>query len=137
MAYSKQNWNVNDVVSSEKMNHIEEGIYAAYQDPTNKKFMQININVSGEELPRTYTLSKTWKEIRDAMEAGVFCYIYKPKNVSSGTNASYAEITEASADFTYTPAKYYIYLPRVVDNSSMFTTNSENGYPFYVYEGAV
>lgn len=53
MAYEPTNWKAGDIVTSAKLNKIEQGIAA------NKKILIANINMNN-------TLNKTWQEIYDA-----------------------------------------------------------------------
>ena len=61
MAYTKNTWNTGDIVSSQKLNHMEDGIAGAYE------VMVIN---NTEEM-----LDKTWQEIYDAMAQGKLCVV--------------------------------------------------------------
>lgn len=61
MAYTKNTWNTGDIVSSQKLNHMEDGIVGAYE------VMVINDDDG--------TLDKTWQEIHDAMAQGKLCVV--------------------------------------------------------------
>ena len=56
MAYEKQTWAKGDVVTSAKLNHIEDGI------ATGGGVLAVNGTIDGN----TMTLDKTWQEIHDA-----------------------------------------------------------------------
>lgn len=60
MAYEKQTWNNGDVISADKLNHIEDGI-------ENNRTMTVNDN--------NRTLDKTWQEIYDVATSGLVIYI--------------------------------------------------------------
>lgn len=62
MSYEPTNWKTGDVVTSTKLNHMEQGIADAGQ------MMVVRID------PDTGALQSTWQEIYDALKAGVFVY---------------------------------------------------------------
>jgi len=59
MNYTKNTWKTGDIVTSEKLNHIEDGIANA-----------VGVFIVGVTTPDedTHALNKTWQEIRDAMQ---------------------------------------------------------------------
>ena len=61
MSYTPTEWNTGDIVSSQRLNKLEEGVKDAYE------VMVINDNDE--------TLDKTWQEIYDAMAQGKLCVI--------------------------------------------------------------
>ena len=67
MAYTKNTWNTGDVVTSEKLNHIEDGVKDAYE-------MMYVGNVTLNFGSINGTLDKTWQEIFDAVSNGNICY---------------------------------------------------------------
>ena len=75
MSYIPTNWNTGDIVTSEKLNHIEDGVKDAYV-MMNVGNVTLNLSsVSG-------TLDKTWQEIFDAVSNGNICYF-------TGTDENY------------------------------------------------
>jgi hypothetical protein len=67
MAYTKNTWTDGDIVTSEKLNHIEDGVRDAYV------MMNVgNVTVSFGSI--NGTLDKTWQEIFDAVSNGNICY---------------------------------------------------------------
>ena len=114
MSYTPTNWKTGDVVSSERLNKLEEGVKDAYSG------MVINDNAG--------TLDKTWQEVYDAMSAGIPCYIQE--NVSFGPgvfiNRSYVEYVGSNmTDYTVRAIAF------VNGQVSIFAygTSSPNGYP--------
>ncbi len=69
MAYTKNTWETGDIVSSQKLNHIEDGIANA-----GSAFF-INASDSENEEAFFTTLDKTWQEIYDAYSSGTLCVI--------------------------------------------------------------
>lgn len=67
MAYTKNTWTDGDIVTSEKLNHMEDGVAGAY------KMMNVG-NVTLFAGTINGTLDKTWQEIFDAVSAGNICY---------------------------------------------------------------
>lgn len=65
MSYTKQTWATGDIITADKMNHMEDGI----ADSGGGGAFLINISDDGGR----YTLSKTWKEIKDALTSGKQC----------------------------------------------------------------
>ena len=61
MSYTPTEWKTGDIVSSQRLNKLEEGVRDAYE------VMVINNNDS--------TLDKTWQEIYDAIGAGKLCVV--------------------------------------------------------------
>lgn len=104
MAYTKNTWNTGDIVSSQKLNHMEDGVAAAYE------VMVIN-DTDG-------TLDKTWQEIYDAMAQGKLCVVRadlrKPGEGISANLASQVYINEG---------KY-----AVGDGNNMYFASSATGY---------
>ena len=67
MAYEKNNWQSGDVVTSEKLNHLEDGVSNAGGTLVIGGFSNNQYgNVTG-------TSDKTWQEIHDALAAGKEC----------------------------------------------------------------
>lgn len=59
MSYDKQNWQTGDVITANKLNHIEDGI-------ANGGGVLV-INAYFDEQTDKATLDKTWQEIHDAI----------------------------------------------------------------------
>ena len=62
MAYTKQTWNCGDVISAEKLNHMEDGIEASGVD--------YPIVVHFEKVDGNWTADKEYSELRTAIENG-------------------------------------------------------------------
>lgn len=60
MSYDKQNWQTGDVITANKLNHIEDGIAGAGGGGV------LVINAYYDEQTDKATLDKTWQEIHDA-----------------------------------------------------------------------
>ena len=63
MSYVKQTWITNDVITAEKLNHMENGIEAAAVDP-------FIVNLTPTEEDFSGVMDKTCAEITAAYEAG-------------------------------------------------------------------
>lgn len=110
MSYTKTTWATGDVVTSAKLNNIENGIANA----------TLSLTVDAE----TYALNKTWQEIHDALESGITCFTV---------------LTEGNALFlspvVYVGGKSPTYIVAVVrtDNGTSqeitFSTSTASGYP--------
>ena len=58
MAYTKNTWTDGDIVTSEKLNHMEDGIANAGS---------LVVGIAWDETLQTSILDKTWREIYDAL----------------------------------------------------------------------
>lgn len=112
MAYEKQTWKTGDVVTSAKLNHMEDGIAAAYE------VMVIGGFTLGETGP-SGTSDKTWKEIHDALATGSICVIV----VHHAEDVLQFQITNAYVDGG---TRYVI---SDATRGLQIDTDSENGYP--------
>ena len=86
MSYEKKEWQTGEVITAEKLNHIENGI--------NSNIFIVNIIIEEETVVRatnetmlrvtpattTMKLDKTWQEIYDAIEDGKIVII---RNIGS------------------------------------------------------
>ena len=63
MAYEKQTWNTGDVITEEKLNHMEDGIASGGSGGG-----VLIVNSNYDESTETAILDKTWQEIYDAVK---------------------------------------------------------------------
>lgn len=114
MSYDKQNWQTGDVITANKLNHIEDGIAGAGGGGG----VLITETTMVADVP---TLTNTWQEIFDApltilrfaTEGDAF-----PMMVSESTKISESE--------------YQIAFRSLISPDTMvFVTNSADGYPNY------
>lgn len=89
MAYTKNTWVTGDIVTSAKLNHMEDGIEGAYE-------VMVIDNTDG-------TLDKTWQEIYDAIEQGKLCVVRKPLENGIAVNAV-GEISLSEGEYVVTNA---------------------------------
>lgn len=99
MSYTPTVWNTGDIVSSQKLNKLEEGVEGAYE------VMVINDNNG--------TLDKTWQEIHDAMVSGIPCVVIS----NSGESIKAVQAVEG------TTGAYF------VSTQDVYTSNESNGFP--------
>ena len=109
MAYTKNTWETGDIVSSQKLNHMEDGIAGAYE------VMVINESTDG-------IFDKTWQEIYDAMAQGKMCVV---RVVGETTEEGITNNTVTSAFSS--EGKYMV----VIGGSETYTASSATGYPEY------
>ena len=89
MAYEKQTWAKGDVVTSTKLNHIEDGIAAAESGGGGGRFVITADKPTGtSSSPAAVTADKSLAEIVAAMEAGM-TPVVKFKNASSPAGDQY------------------------------------------------
>lgn len=116
MAYIKQNWQNGDVITAEKLNHIEDGIMESGGGST----LIINVIEGGA----MWTLDKTWQEIYDAHSSGVVCII-KYTTEESGYNRQLSFNISLVESEVYTNHAAF----NVVTYNHTFSATSPNGYP--------
>lgn len=122
MSYTPTTWKAGDIVTSAKLNKIEQGISTA---TANGNILIVNAIYDDEDIS---TLDKTWKEIYNAMLVGSVIII---ENTS--TNNVYQNNVISAI---YKNDKYYIETVFFAEGPSgivpiqwTFSTTSENGYP--------
>lgn len=121
MAYEKQTWVTGEVITKEKLNHMEDGI-------ANGGGGSFVIGVDQE----TGALNKTWKEIHDALISGqyVVCVLD-----DGGTVYLYrVEMTQMLRPMGSSSYEYIVVLSTYsfMDKNMAFIdckADSENGYP--------
>lgn len=109
MAYEEYTWETGETITSEKLNHMERGITNSYD------LFPIQTQL-GEG---TATLTKTWQEIFDAVNAGKFPYIISSE---SETIVAIESVVRVGAE----EGSYY-----VEGGTITFLTDSSTGYPTY------
>lgn len=115
MAYTKNTWRTGDIVSSVKLNHMEDGVAAAYE------VMVINDNNG--------TLDKTWQEIHDAMAAGTFCVVKKTAQEIGKDYVRNYPVVETVKTGMASPYTYAVNTTFNNQEGVEYTTTSETGYP--------
>lgn len=109
MAYTKNTWADGDIVTSEKLNHMEDGI------ANGESVFFVGGALSGEYGNITGTLDKTWQEIHDAMQNKI-CLVVIPTD--EGVSQFFVN------DATTTDGTY-----SVVVDGVQFLTSTASGYP--------
>lgn len=69
MSYEPTTWKSGDIVTSAKLNKLEQGVANA------GGYLVVHVSMDGEEGSATYTLDKTWQEIYDAVSAGIPAFL--------------------------------------------------------------
>ena len=69
--YEKQTWVTGEVITKEKLNHMEDGI------ANSSGFLITTINTE------TGKLDKTWNELHNAFEAKIPVFVWMPKTIGS------------------------------------------------------
>lgn len=113
MAYSKNTWQSGDVVTSAKLNNIENGIASGGV-----------LIVIGEESDETMTLSKTWNEINEASFPIIVL------TTPFGTQFMYV------SDMGFYDENYIVtcFIGAEPEDKYEFTTETADGYPSRSYE---
>lgn len=118
MAYEPTVWKSGDVVTSAKLNNIEQGIANA-----SSSLLIVKVSEDGD----TVTLDKTWQEINDADFAVAV----------SDSDGSLFGFVQSSA--TPIGPSGYVTSVLFIDDTNAFSilrfeTNSADGYPSYTWE---
>ena len=120
MAYDKQTWQSGDVVTSAKLNHMEDGI-AGSSDC-------LAIGLVWDDETQTESLDKTWNQINTAMRSGVSCFIMfindLPDSIVIEHNpvSAYAVLGDTN---TYGVTN--------LTSQTDYVTDSPDGYPIYQF----
>ena len=123
MSYTPTEWKSGDVITSENLNKLEQGVAAAGGGGGGV------LAVGATMTETTITLDKTWKEIKDAplsfivFETNEEGFYYKSIMYISGVSCETGiyQVLASSAIITETPPVSFEPL--------IFSTTSENGYP--------
>lgn len=113
MSYEKQTWETGDIITSAKLNHMEDGIA-----DTGGTLMIDGFSRDKNTGDVEGTSDKTWQEIHDTLMNGKRCVIV----ISDEYDAEQLLVTSATVDPT--EGAYFI-------NTEAFSpdTDSANGYP--------
>ena len=111
MAYTKNTWKTGDIVSSAKLNHMEDGIANS-----ENVFIVGGVSLDGKGGPKG-TLDKTWQEIYNALQSKVVIAVYVSDN----------EIMQFRIEGSIYDDGANAY--EVLAGQAIFTTASRDGYP--------
>ena len=120
MSYEKNIWKTGDIVTSEKLNHMEEGIESGGGSGGGVLVVPMTVDESTQGL----TFQKTWKEIFDAIAGGSF--VIGAMHDTEG--AVQYTITELYPD----AGRYVLNFVIGGDTLSSAYAEAENDYPVYV-----
>ena len=112
MAYTKNTWADGDIVTSEKLNHMEDGIASG-----ENVFIVGGVTLGEDKASLGGTLDKTWQEIHDAMQSKICILIFADDNGIAHELITAAYIAPGG-EYMVTNA-----------SGSGFTTSTANGYP--------
>ena len=113
MAYTKNTWTDGDIVTSEKLNHMEDGI-------ANAGGVMVVGGVTFVDASPVGTFDKTWQEIYNALAAGVSVALIIE-------NRSVPVVMRDNITTAY--AKDGTYIVALSVNKSNPRTDSASGYP--------
>lgn len=117
MAYVKQNWETGELITSQKLNHMEDGI----AEGGGGAFM-INANDDGTSV----TLDKTWQEIWDAYDAGSLCLVYHHNEYEGAEETSMNIVGSIKEEISNGEYLYSVSIQRF----GTLETNTNTGYPY-------
>ena len=73
MSYTKQTWNTGDIITAQKLNHMEDGIV---QGGGGSLLVKFTFDPDNE----TYTCNKTFAEVYAAVQAETYVYAHEDQN---------------------------------------------------------
>ena len=99
MSYEKQIWNTGDIVTAEKLNHIEEGISNASSPFTskNEQWRGITMNFMGDSITEGYpggstVTKKFWEYLADMLNSKSNGYGIGGSTLADGQNPMYSRV---------------------------------------------
>lgn len=110
MAYTKNTWKTGDIVSSQKLNHMEDGIANS-----ENVFIVGGVTLDESDKP-TGTLDKTWQEIHDAMQSKICIVVITLEN-------------EIRQELIKSANLSLLGVYNVMIAETVFSTGTANGYP--------
>lgn len=119
MSYEKHSWVHGETITPALLNHMEDGIASG-----GGGMLIVQQTITTAEGATTYTLDKTWKEIDDAMAAGIYPIIIF--SLSGGGHQIVLCYETAIYDGEY-----------CAQFGHSYSTDSEDGYPSYTQSGPV
>lgn len=120
MSYEPTNWKSGDVVTSAKLNKLEQGVAEA--GGSGGGFLKVGFDTE------TLTLDKTWKQIFDALSAGYFVNVFTEQTESE--QARQSQVYECLYGDDYIVHAYTLSGGNIL--FATFAVQSENGYPVFV-----
>lgn len=115
MAYEKQTWVTGEVITKEKLNHMEDGI-------ANGGSGGSALYVGAETVGNTTTLDKTWNEIKEAVDNGQICI--SKITVDGPLNGNFLNYL-----ISVFVANGQSYTVEFGNNLNSFSTDDPNGFP--------
>lgn len=116
MAYTPTVWETGDVITAEKLNKAENGIAAAFP-------FIVNQTVEGN----IETLSKTWKEITDALAAGKSVFLLDDQLDGDDPNITYVQCMGGYVS----DGVYYVLFLNGDTEPKEYSIDSATGYPYH------
>lgn len=114
MSYEPTNWKDGDLVTSAKLNKMEQGI------ADGSGIFVVNISATGELPTVTQTMDKTWRQILNAT--------FPIAKLAENGAVGYSYILSV---YSLEGEEYIIDVSDGNGSSISFKTDSENGYPTY------
>ena len=120
MSYTPTQWKDGDLVTSAKLNKMEQGIASGSGG-------SLIVHMNQE----TGVLDKTWKEIYDAIQEKYVCIVanHEGNEVIQSQIAHIENIEAHGQVYTLIAVGGYASNNQWIYESMQFQTNSENGYP--------
>ena len=117
--YTRHNWGVDEIVTAQKLNNIEDGVSNLYDGGSS-----FIITAEYDATTQVHTLNKTWKEIHENFINGVHCLIRYLDNYPPLICVKTVFINPGSSNAYVVDTHFGSGSP-----VSTYTTSSEEGYP--------
>jgi len=129
MSYEPTTWKSGDVVTSAKLNKMEQGIAGAGGGAliVGQTVGEVIEDPSGDY--RIATLNKTWTEIIEALQAGIPCVLVADDVIYEGKKYCYMIEGAYYNPEWYEDTPYIAYIPCV--NNGVALCATADGYPTY------
>lgn len=116
MAYTKQNWNNGDIITADKLNHMEDGI-------ADTGTLTVHITQGSEASTDALVMDKTVQEILDAFPNVVL-------ETNEGEKSQIVSIDKSNRNVL--TAHYDPFTQPVTVMYTIFTATSMSGYPEWI-----
>ena len=122
--YEKQTWKTGDVITEEKLNHMEDGIASGGSGGG-----VLIARGTQDESTSNMVLDKTWKEINDAFQSGTIV-LYKEESAGITASETTRQILSVYTNENLGGGTVYgLYVFSTSQGGNLWTTDSETGYP--------
>ena len=128
MAYTPTEWTSGDVITAEKLNHIEGGVENSNAEPLIVGWEDVN---SGQQYG--IRLTKTWNEINEAFTHGIPVLLHRTQSeIASYSDPGYTIVGSTATVYDHSTGNIALYGLYFQDPTSSYSFYSDtvDDYPF-------